>query len=219
MQVHSELAALVELGTLFRCSPSPSQASFPSFDSHVDVQASLEVTSTPSASNPAADVFLSTLPPVATAGNATIGSSRIINGTTTHDSTNGTSDNGPDTQAQLPLCYCAAESARKVLAFHAAALAPLIATYAAVLKYASAKLSGGEAMNRAQFSKAALKWLREAAAGSTSAISAVPSQLLVQHAVEALVEEGCLASFDDGARIPCTESRRKKCVEQQDSSS
>ena len=82
-----------------------------------------------------------------------------------------------------------------------ATLAPLIATYAAVLKYACSKLADGEVVSRSQFSAAALKWLREAAVHSTSAVGVVPSQLLVQHAVEALVEEGCLAALDEGAQL------------------
>ena len=111
----------------------------------------------------------------------------------------------PDTaSSSTPLCYCAAEGSRKTLAFHVATLAPLIATYAAVLKYACAKLADGVMLSRAQFSSEALRWLREAKGSSTSAVGAVPSQLLVQHAVEALVEEGCLIALDEGVPLPPT---------------
>lgn len=203
--MQSELSALVNAGAIFRASPQSSQTSSPIIDSSLDLPASLEVASMPSPSNAPLDVFADAANAVAANANGSTGdfhaqmsmhaphaSNPTANGSS---AANGLSENGA---AAVPLCYCVSESSRKMLAFHAATLAPLIATYAAVLKYACAKLSAGEVMTRAEFSKAALKWLRDAAADNTSAISAVPSQLLVQHAVESLVEEGCLATVDEG---------------------
>ena len=84
------------------------------------------------------------------------------------------------------------------LRFHAATLVPLAATYAAVLKFACAHLGDGKVMGRAEFSTASLRWIRESCEQRLSAMGPIPSQLVVQHAVEALVDAGCLLAHNEG---------------------
>lgn len=95
-----------------------------------------------------------------------------------------------------------ADAASGSLRFHVATVAPLVATYAAVLKFARERLDGGAVVVRAEMASAALRWIRESCEGRTSALGVSPSQLVVQHALEALVDAGCLQAQDEGV-MPC----------------
>lgn len=111
--------------------------------------------------------------------------------------TNG-NGNGRAAAGRSQVYAVPADSSGHSLRFHVATISPLVATYAAVLKFACSRLRDGEAHERAHFSTAALQWIRESSEEQTSAVGAVASQLIVQHAVEALVEAGCLQALQEG---------------------
>ena len=134
-------------------------------------------------------------------------------GSSVGSAANGTNDangNGGAASERTQVYVVPADSSSRSLRFHVATIAPLVATYAAVLKFACVRLREGAAHGRADFSIAALRWIRESSEGQASAVGAVASQLIVQHAVEALVEAGCLQAQHEGvsaaacALCPCS---------------
>lgn len=194
MQVQSELARLVQVGEVL-CHTPTSPITSPDLLSSEDHAGGSPLASDLT-SRAGLDVFVgqsfnSTAPAGSRHG------SSVASGA---NGANGTNGNGGAASAELSQVYVVpADGTGGSLRFYAATIAPLVATYAAVLRYACARLQVGVALGRAEFSTSALQWIRDACAERTSAVGAIPSQLIVQHAVEALIDAGCLQAQEDGA--------------------